>query len=62
MWKMAEIVSALGLGVPGQAVRFKRGDAMGRMLMATIEDHHWTSRDGEDQVSSQVKKVRPAGK
>jgi hypothetical protein len=60
---MSGIVAAIGLGKPGQRdVRFKRGDAIGRMLRAVIVDDSYTDKNGEKVVSSKVKYVRPAGK
>lgn len=38
MWKVAEVVTALGIGAVGQRVKFSRSDVVGKMCNAQIEE------------------------
>lgn len=54
MWKVAETVTALGLGVVGQKIRFSRSDVMGRQCIATMEESEY-----KGTVRSSIVNVRP---
>lgn len=46
MWKVAEVLNALGLGVePGEPVRFVKKDAIGIGVTMVLEDDEYNGRD-----------------
>lgn len=54
MWKVAETVTALGLGVVGQKVRFTRSEVVGRYCIGTLEEGEY-----KGVVRSSIIAVRP---
>ena len=52
MWKVAEIVQALGIGQTGQTVKFKRTDVINKECGAQIEKTEYNNR-----VNSQISRV-----
>jgi hypothetical protein len=56
MWKVAEIVTSLGVGQQGQVVKFKRGDVIGKLCGLTMEQDEYNGK-----MTSKVAKVIPVG-
>ena len=54
MWKVTEVAQALGIGKPGQRVKFTRNDAVGKHCIITMEQ---TEYNGQNR-SSIVKVVK----
>lgn len=54
MWKMREVLVALGLGQEGKQSQFKRADAIGKKCTLVIQDSEYNGTK-----SSEVEKVTP---
>lgn len=54
MWKVAETVTALGLGVVGQKIKFTRSEVQGRQCIAVIEESEYNG-----QVRSSITSLEP---
>ncbi len=54
LWKEREVVSALGLGLGGQKGTFRKGDAVGRRVIASLVDDEFRG-----EVRSKIDRVRP---
>ena len=54
LWKVAEVVTALGVGQSGQVVKFKRSDVLNKECGAIIEDTEYQGSTG-----SQISRVIP---
>lgn len=54
MWKVAETVTALGVGQTGQVVKFKRGDVVGKECGIVIEQDEYNGK-----TSSKIANVIP---
>jgi hypothetical protein len=54
MWKLSEVIEAMGLGKKGEKVRFKKKDAIGKMVIGKLEKSEW-----EGQKRSSIAKVKP---
>lgn len=54
LWKVAEVVQALGVGQSGQVVKFKRSDVLNKECGAVIEDTEY-----QGSTRSQISKVIP---
>jgi len=52
MWKVSEVVRALGIGEPGQKCSFTRKDVIGKTCTAEIKDD-----DYNDRVRSKIDKL-----
>lgn len=52
MWKVAETVTALGVGQQGQVVKFKRSDVIGKECGAVIEQTEYNGN-----IRSQISRV-----
>ena len=56
MWKVAETVTALGLGSVGTKVKFSRSEVLGKRCIATIEESEY-----KGVVRSTIANLRPLG-
>lgn len=54
LWKVAEVVTALGIGQSGQVVSFKRSDVLNKECGAVIEDTEYNG-----STRSQISRVVP---
>lgn len=54
MWKLTEVLEALGLGEKGKKAKFKKEDAIGRMAIVSIEDQEY-----KGQMRSSIAKISP---
>lgn len=54
LWKVAEVVTALGVGQSGQVVKFKRSDVLNKECGAIIEDTEY-----QGTTRSQISRVIP---
>lgn len=54
MWKVAETVTALGIGQVGEVVKFRRSDVINRECGAVIEEQEYGGR-----VNSNISKIIP---
>ena len=54
LWKVAEVVSALGVGQSGQVVKFKRSDVLNKECGAIIEDTEY-----QGSTRSNIAKIVP---
>lgn len=45
LWKVAEVVEALGLGAQGSASKFSRADAIGRLATLNIVDDNYKGQE-----------------
>lgn len=54
LWKVAEVVTALGVGQSGQVVKFKRSDVLNKECGAVIEDSEY-----QGTTRSQISRVIP---
>ena len=54
MWKVAETVTALGVGAAGERVKFTRATVVGKKCIATIEETEYKGK-----VNSSIIKVSP---
>jgi len=52
MWKVAEVVVALGIGETGKAVRFRKSDVIGKTCVASIEQSEY-----KNQLRSSIQRV-----
>jgi hypothetical protein len=44
MWKVAEVVVALGIGEAGKAVKFRKKDVIGKECVGVIEETEYKGR------------------
>lgn len=59
MWKVAQTLEALGFGAPGELVRFKKSDVIGRMCVITLQKG---SYNGQERMSVNGVAPSPAGR
>ena len=48
MWKVAQVVAALGLSADGQTARFSKSDAIGKPALLRLEEETW---DGQKRLN-----------
>lgn len=54
MWKVAETVTALGLGTAGQKIKFTRSEVLNRKCIATFEESEYKGK-----INSSITNVKP---
>lgn len=45
LWKLAEVLEALGIGKAGDTVRFKKRDVIGKTVMGTLQDSEYNGTE-----------------
>ena len=56
MWKLTEVLQALGLPSDGKRANFKKKDALGKECIAVVEDSEYQGR-----VNSSISNLKPLG-